>query len=135
MYVLVINSSLVSSIKSLRNFFFFFCKVWNLYVAGKLCEAVNPELEANFLEVEASRLLQMGLLCAQASAELRPSMSVIVKMLTDNHDIPQPTHPPFLISNIRQGNQLVLHGANNSQHESGTPVSVNNMTESLLQPR
>ncbi len=62
-------------------------------------------------------------------------MTVIVKMLTDNHDIPQPTHPPFLISNIRQGNQLVQHGVNNSQHESGTPVSVNNMTESLLQPR
>ncbi|GMY35593.1 cysteine-rich receptor-like protein kinase 3 isoform X1 [Fagus crenata] len=109
--------------------------VWNLYVTGRLYEAVDPELEANFLEVDASRLLQIGLLCAQASAELRPSMPVIVKMLTDNHDIPQPTHPPFLISNIGQGNQLVPHGANNFQHESGTPSSVNNMTESILQPR
>uniref|UniRef100_A0A2N9EZP2 Protein kinase domain-containing protein n=1 Tax=Fagus sylvatica TaxID=28930 RepID=A0A2N9EZP2_FAGSY len=97
--------------------------VWNLYVTGRLYEAVDPELEANFLEVDASRLLQIGLLCAQASAELRPSMPVIVKMLTDNHDIPQPTHPPFLISNIGQGNQLVPHGANNFQHESGTPAS------------
>ncbi|GMY35592.1 cysteine-rich receptor-like protein kinase 3 isoform X2 [Fagus crenata] len=109
--------------------------VWNLYVTSRLYEAVDPELEAKFLEVDASRLLQIGLLCAQASAELRPSMPVIVKMLTDNHDIPQPTHPPFLISNIGQGNQLVPHGANNFQHESGTPSSVNNMTESILQPR
>ena len=116
-------------------FFHFLCKVWNLYVAGRLYEAVDPELEGNFLEVDASRLLQIGLLCAQASAELRPSMPVIVKMLTDNHDIPQTTHPPFLISNIGQGNQLVPHGANNFQHESGTPASVNNMTESILQPR
>ncbi|GMY35586.1 cysteine-rich receptor-like protein kinase 3 isoform X2 [Fagus crenata] len=109
--------------------------VWNLYVTSRLYEAVDPELEAKFLEVDASRLLQIGLLCAQASAELRSSMPVIVKMLTDNHGIPQPTHPPFLISNIGQGNQLVPHGANNFQHESGTPSSVNNMTESILQPR
>nr|XP_023914600.1 cysteine-rich receptor-like protein kinase 3 isoform X2 [Quercus suber] len=74
--------------------------VWNLYGTGKLCEAVDPILEANFEEVEASRLLQVGLLCAQASAELRPSMSVVVKMLTDNHEIPQPTPPPFINSSI-----------------------------------
>ncbi|KAM4133470.1 hypothetical protein ACJW30_01G331300 [Castanea mollissima] len=74
--------------------------VWNLYGMGKLCEAVDPVLDANFEEVEASRLLQIGLLCAQASAELRPSMSVVVKMLTDNHEIPQPTPPPFINSSI-----------------------------------
>ena len=62
-------------------------------------------------------------------------MWIIVKMLTANHDIPQPTHPPFLISNIRQGNQLVPHGDNNSQHEYGTLASGNSMTESLVEPR
>ena len=104
-------------------------------MAGRLCEVVDPKLEANFQELEASRVLQIGLLCVQASAELRPSMSIIVKMLTGNYDIPQPTQPPFLISNIGQDNQLVPLGANNSRLESDTQTSGNSMTESLMEPR
>ncbi|KAL2547144.1 Cysteine-rich receptor-like protein kinase 3 [Forsythia ovata] len=73
-------------------------KVWNLYGAGKLSEAVDPSLENKFQEDEASRVLQIGLICVQASAELRPSMSIVVKMLTENHEIPQSTQPPFLNS-------------------------------------
>ena len=44
--------------------------------------------------VDPSRLLQIGLLCVQAAAELRPSMSVVVKMLINKDEIPQPTPPP-----------------------------------------
>ena len=96
------NNFLFSRIKTeiINKTFVFLYKVWNLFGTGKLCEAVDPILEASFEEVEASRLLQVGLLCAQASAELRPSMSVVVKMLTDNHEIPQPTPPPFINSSI-----------------------------------
>ena len=82
-----------SRLKSLTKPLFLFWvlyKVWNLYKKGRLCEAVDPVLEANFQEVEASRLLQIGLVCAQ-SLMLRPSISVVVKMPTDQHEIPQPT--------------------------------------------
>ncbi|KAF3971177.1 hypothetical protein CMV_005199 [Castanea mollissima] len=109
--------------------------VWNLYVAGRPCEAVDPELEANFQEEEASRLLQIGLLCVQASAELRPSMPVVVKMLTHSQDIPLPTQPPFLNSSIRGANQIVPLRAYNFQLESDTQTSGNSMTESLIDPR
>nr|POE68767.1 cysteine-rich receptor-like protein kinase 3 [Quercus suber] len=109
--------------------------VWNLYEAGRPCEAVDPKLEANFQEVEAFRLLQIGLLCVQASAELRPSMPVVVKMLTYNQDIPQPTQPPFLNSSIREANQIVPLRAYNFQLESDTQTSGNSMTESLMDPR
>ncbi|KAK4604825.1 hypothetical protein RGQ29_013047 [Quercus rubra] len=109
--------------------------VWNLYVAGRPCEAVDPELEANFQEVEASQLLQIGLLCVQASAELRPSMPVVVKMLTCSQDIPLPTQPPFLNSSIREANQIVPLRAYNFQLESDTQTSGNSMTESLIDPR
>ncbi|KAL2519552.1 Cysteine-rich receptor-like protein kinase 3 [Abeliophyllum distichum] len=78
-------------------------KVWNLYGAGKLSEAVDPSLENKFQEDEASRVLQIGLICVQASAELRPSMSIVVKMLTENHEIPQSTQPPFLNSINAEG--------------------------------
>ncbi|KAF7124662.1 hypothetical protein RHSIM_Rhsim12G0042400 [Rhododendron simsii] len=71
-------------------------QAWNRYGLGTLCEAVDPSLQVTFGEEEARKLLQIGLLCVLASAELRPSMSMVVKMLKDNHEIPQPTQPPFL---------------------------------------
>lgn len=41
-------------------------------------------------------MLEIGLLCVQASAEMRPSMSTVVQMLTDDSvEIPEPTRPPF----------------------------------------
>ena len=85
--------------------------------------------------MEASQLLQIGLLCVQASAELRPSMPVVVKMLTHSQDIPQPTQPPFLNSSIREANQIVPLRAYNFQLESDTQTSGNSMTESLIDPR
>ncbi|XP_050253597.1 cysteine-rich receptor-like protein kinase 3 [Quercus robur] len=109
--------------------------VWNLYVVGRPCEAVDPELEAHFQEVEASQLLQIGLLCVQASAELRPSMPVVVKILTHSQDIPQPTQPPFLNSSIREANQIVPLRAYNFQLDLDTQTSRNSMTESLIDPR
>lgn len=133
MNVLVTNNSLLKSKILTKPFFPIFLKVWNLYVAGRPFEAVDPELEAN--EEEASRLLQIGLLCVQASAELRPSMPVVVKMLTHSQDIPLPTQPPFLNSSIRGANQIVPLRAYNFQLESDTQTSGNSMTESLIDPR
>nr|POF10180.1 cysteine-rich receptor-like protein kinase 3 [Quercus suber] len=127
--------------------------VWNLYGIGRVCEAVDPALEGQFQEEEASRLLQIGLLCVQASAELRPSMSTVVKMLSDNHEIPQPTHPPFLNSSSAEISQprpsrtynsqpeSYTHSLGrpsrtyNSQPESYTHSSGNNSTESGIKPR
>ncbi|XP_075656561.1 cysteine-rich receptor-like protein kinase 3 [Castanea sativa] len=108
---------------------------WNLYGIGRVCEAVDPALEGQFQEEEASRLLQIGLLCVQASAELRPSMSTVVKMLSDNHEIPQPTHPPFLNSSSAEISQSRPSRTYNSQPESYTHSSGNNPTESGIEPR
>ncbi|XP_050276590.1 cysteine-rich receptor-like protein kinase 3 isoform X12 [Quercus robur] len=109
--------------------------VWNLYGIGRVCEAVDPALEGQFQEEEASRLLQIGLLCVQASAELRPSMSTVVKMLSDNQEIPQPTHPPFLNSSSAEISQSGPSRTYNSQPESYTHSSGNNSTESGIEPR
>ncbi|MED6168875.1 hypothetical protein PIB30_015705 [Stylosanthes scabra] len=72
--------------------------VWNLYETKKLCEIVDPSLEGNYPAEEACKFLKIGLLCAQASPELRPSMSKVVKMIKgNNHEqIAEPTQPPFL---------------------------------------
>ncbi|XP_059446876.1 cysteine-rich receptor-like protein kinase 3 [Corylus avellana] len=110
-------------------------RVWSLHGTGRLCEAVDPVLEGKFQEEEASRLLQIGLLCVQASAELRPSMSLVVKMITDNHEIAQPTQPPFLNSSSAEVSQNIPPPTYYSQPESYNNSSGNDITNSGIEPR
>ncbi|KAA8533184.1 hypothetical protein F0562_033283 [Nyssa sinensis] len=93
-------------------------RVWNLYGTGRLCEAVDPTLEDKFQEEDVSRLLQIGLLCVQASAELRPPMSAVVKMLAGDHEIPRPTQPPFLNSSSSEMSPFSRRGTYNFQPAS-----------------
>ncbi|QCD95262.1 interleukin-1 receptor-associated kinase 4 [Vigna unguiculata] len=75
--------------------------VWKLYQSNRLAEAVDPCLEDDFPEREASRVFQIGLLCTQASASLRPSMAQVACMLSNsNLDVPIPKQPPFLNSRL-----------------------------------
>ncbi|XP_071731113.1 cysteine-rich receptor-like protein kinase 42 [Rutidosis leptorrhynchoides] len=73
--------------------------VWKLYKEGVVSEAVDPLLKGNFSEQEALEVLQIGLLCTQASAALRPSMPEVIEFLTTkggDKQIPVPHQPPFL---------------------------------------
>jgi len=83
-------------------------KVWSLYGSKKLCDIVDTTLEGNYPAEEACKLLKIGLLCAQASAELRPAMSVVVKMINNNHEITQPTQPPFLNGSSAESSKSIL---------------------------
>ncbi|ESQ46953.1 hypothetical protein EUTSA_v10027683mg [Eutrema salsugineum] len=77
-------------------------RVWNLYRLNRLVEALDPCLKEELLqaqcsEAEACKVLCVGLLCAQASPSLRPSMEEVILMLTErDYPIPSPTNPPFL---------------------------------------
>ncbi|KAJ8759017.1 hypothetical protein K2173_003255 [Erythroxylum novogranatense] len=110
-------------------------KVWSLFGTGRLCEAVDPVLEGNFPEEEVPRLFQIGLLCTQASADLRPPMSLVVRMLTNDHEILNPTQPPFLNPTTAEINLLREPSDSNPQPESYTQSSGNSATQSLLEPR
>ncbi|XVE92377.1 hypothetical protein REPUB_Repub01dG0092200 [Reevesia pubescens] len=109
--------------------------VWNHYEADKLWEAVAPVIEDNFKE-KASRLLQIGLLCVQASAEMRPSMSTVVEMLANGTlEIPRPTQPPFLNPSSSEIRQNIPSATSNSQPDSNTQFSGNSTTQSAIEPR
>ncbi|XP_050120298.1 cysteine-rich receptor-like protein kinase 3 isoform X1 [Malus sylvestris] len=124
------NNSVFSSSTSILKM------TWDLYGTCRLCEAVDPLLEGKFENEEASRLLQIGLLCMQASAELRPAMSLVVKMLTENLEIPQPTQPPFLNSGSAVLNRTIPSGSLISlPAESNTQSSKNSMIQSWIEPR
>ncbi|KAK4785067.1 hypothetical protein SAY86_001756 [Trapa natans] len=103
--------------------------VWDLYANGRLCEAVDPNLQGRFREEEASRILQIALLCVQASGELRPQMSMVVRMLSDNCEIPSPTQPPFISSGLsgsaseRKRSAISSFQIETDSHSSGTTMS------------
>ncbi|KAK8556888.1 hypothetical protein V6N13_064878 [Hibiscus sabdariffa] len=75
--------------------------VWTLYKSNALTEAVDPCIRDEMSAKEAPGVLQVGLLCTQASVLLRPSMEEVVQMLTDkDYEIPMPNQPPFLNANV-----------------------------------
>ena len=68
-----------------------------LYKSDKLAEAIDPSMKGDIPAKEVANVLQIGLLCTQASASFRPSMAEVVLMLTNKEkEIPAPNQPPFL---------------------------------------
>ncbi|KAK2632733.1 hypothetical protein EUGRSUZ_L01155 [Eucalyptus grandis] len=75
--------------------------VWKHYKSNNLAACIDPALQGKFPVLEASNVLQIGLLCTQASMELRPPMSGVVEMLHNKDQVvPQPNQPPFLNASV-----------------------------------
>ncbi|KAL5725190.1 hypothetical protein ACHQM5_008360 [Ranunculus cassubicifolius] len=118
--------------------------VWDHYQSTTLHAAADPTLIGSFENEEASRVLQIGLLCTQTSPELRPSMSVVVELLTSDHEIPQPTSPPFLNSGSSSGVSMPSGSSSGVsmpsdmkyfQRESDNKSSGDNLTLSAVEAR
>jgi len=70
---------------------------WRLYKAKRALEVMDPTLEGSYTWEEGIRVIKIGLLCTQAGAALRPSMSRVVSMLTSKREnLPSPTKPAFI---------------------------------------
>ncbi|XP_018722128.2 cysteine-rich receptor-like protein kinase 1 [Eucalyptus grandis] len=75
--------------------------VWKHYKSNNLAACIDPALRGKFPVLEASRLLQISLLCTQACMELRPPMSEVIEMLHDkDRVVPQPNQPPFVNASV-----------------------------------
>ncbi|CAN6980271.1 unnamed protein product [Brassica rapa subsp. trilocularis] len=62
-------------------------RAWELYERNELVDLVDIALGGVFDAEEACRYLRIGLLCTQDSPQLRPTMSIVVKLLTEEKDI------------------------------------------------
>ncbi|KAG8481694.1 hypothetical protein CXB51_026573 [Gossypium anomalum] len=101
--------------------------VWTLYRSNVLAEAIDPCIRDEMSEKEAPEVLQVGLLCTQASVLLRPSMAEVVQMLTDkDYEIPTPNQPPFLNANVLE--------AASSSRSCSTDSFVNNALKKFRVP-
>ncbi|KAL0305853.1 UNVERIFIED_CONTAM: G-type lectin S-receptor-like serine/threonine-protein kinase [Sesamum radiatum] len=57
---------------------------------------IDPAIEDSFVETEASRCIQVGLLCVQNGSEERPTMCQVVSMLeNETVTLPEPQEPGF----------------------------------------
>ncbi|XP_039161980.1 cysteine-rich receptor-like protein kinase 1 [Eucalyptus grandis] len=75
--------------------------VWKHYKSNNLAACIDSALQGKFPILEASNVLQIGLLCTQACMELRPPMSGVVEMLHNkNRVVPQPNQPPFINASL-----------------------------------
>ncbi|XLT14873.1 hypothetical protein HN51_060563, partial [Arachis hypogaea] len=71
---------------------------WKLWCKGECLELVDPILEDKYPRNEVKRYIHIGLLCVQADAVDRPTMSTIVVMLAnETMSLPNPNHPAFSV--------------------------------------
>ncbi|WCJ34544.1 Protein kinase superfamily protein [Euphorbia peplus] len=62
-------------------------KTWEAYKEYNILQVVDPTLNMNFPKEEALRFLIVSLLCVQETAKLRPDMSTVAKMLSNEREI------------------------------------------------
>ncbi|KAI4299686.1 hypothetical protein L6164_033120 [Bauhinia variegata] len=79
-------------------------RAWKLYERGMHIELVDETLEPNDYDAEdVKKVIEIALLCTQASAAARPTMSEVVVLLKSKGMLEQlrPTMPVFVGSNFR----------------------------------
>lgn len=110
--------------------------IWKHYNEGTLMELLDPNLQEQCTEEGALKVFHVGLLCAQASPNLRPPMWKVVEMLgSRNNELPRPTQPPFI--NIKGSNAKSDSSGSSSLKSSSdkSPFSLNQLSVSGVQAR
>ncbi|KAF8015802.1 hypothetical protein BT93_H1367 [Corymbia citriodora subsp. variegata] len=100
--------------------------VWELWKEGNCVNILDESMGDSCPKEEASRCIQIGLLCVQEFAEDRPNMSTVVFMLANNDVVPaSPKRPAYIFKSN--------HGANLSSSDGTT--SANDVTISTVEGR
>ena len=81
---------------------------------------MDPKLSSSYVEEEVHRVLQVALLCTQAVASTRPSMTRVVAMLLGDIEIPPATSGPGFMAG--------LTGSDTSSSITATTISTTRTT-------
>ncbi|CAB4275857.1 unnamed protein product [Prunus armeniaca] len=69
---------------------------WELWKEDRGVEIMDPTLVETCISHQLLRCLQVGLLCVEENAAVRPAMSDVISMLTnESMQLPLPTKPAF----------------------------------------
>ncbi|GKV34558.1 hypothetical protein SLEP1_g42921 [Rubroshorea leprosula] len=92
--------------------------IWDLYKKGRIVDVADPRMEGKFQKEEMERVLILGLACCHPNPNYRPSMKIVLQVLTGEVEPPQvplerpsfvwPVMPPSLskLENSTTGSQL-----------------------------
>ena len=71
-------------------------QVWELWREDRALDIVDSSINDSFVSLEVLRCIQIGLLCVQEDAMDRPTMLVILLMLSCETTLPSPNQPAFV---------------------------------------
>eukprot|EP00253_Pinus_taeda_P013012 PITA_13012 len=93
--------------------------VWNQYENNQVFDIVDPTLEGQFPREQVLRVITVALLCTQGPPALRPTMSQVGSMLTNNLESgAQPIQPVFI--DAFPGKHTNSSAISNSQESHGS---------------
>ena len=108
-------------------------QAWSEYEQAMALDIVVPTLEGDYPIEQVSRVITIALLCTQGSLGLRPSMSQVVSMLTNNFEIcVQPTQPAFIDTAAARPASLSITSNSATLGSAPSPESHGYMTASLF---
>ncbi|KAL1826247.1 hypothetical protein ACET3Z_004659 [Daucus carota] len=98
---------------------------WRLYEEERCLELLDEAAMDSYNQSEVFRTVQIGLLCVQPYPEDRPTMSMVVLMLSSDIQLPQPKQPTF----FTERNQFA------SEFSKVSEMSSSVSTSSVFTPR
>ncbi|XP_050210049.1 G-type lectin S-receptor-like serine/threonine-protein kinase At1g61390 isoform X2 [Mercurialis annua] len=103
-------------------------RAWQSWDESKGLDMIDEAVVDSYSTAEVSRCVNVGLVCVQDHAADRPNMAAVVTMLSgEKTNLPQPKQPTFTFQNVST--------SSNFQSQSNSTWSVNNVTESIIEPR
>ena len=85
----------------------FLFQAWQSWKEGAAIELMHPTLLESFAEDRALRCINVALLCVENNPLDRPSMSVVVSMLTSEIvKLPMPKQPAFCFGGLLRSIQM-----------------------------
>jgi serine/threonine protein kinase len=106
-------------------------KVWMLYESGDLESIIDRTLKRDFGTEEAHQLLKIGLLCTQDSPKIRPSMSMVAKMLKGECAVGDKIMRPGLITDVMDLKVRTVEPVQFSLSPSMSPALSNSLLSTL----
>ncbi|XP_074559219.1 G-type lectin S-receptor-like serine/threonine-protein kinase At4g27290 [Curcuma longa] len=98
--------------------------IWSLWEEGKSLDIVDKSI-GSFSVIEIMRCIKIGLLCVQERPQDRPTIPLVLTMLSSDGAIPEPKQPGFVIA---------LDSSNSSIGKQYLP-SINNVSNTTLEGR
>ncbi|XP_078175429.1 G-type lectin S-receptor-like serine/threonine-protein kinase SD1-1 [Carex rostrata] len=98
------NNSSIDSDLSLN----FLGYAWTVWKEDRSTELIDPSLHNSNSNKEMLRCIHVGLLCVQELPVDRPTMSLVVTMLSSDSALPAPKNPAFIFESSNSGDDNLL---------------------------